>query len=189
MNICWKQVLEVITNCCYPLTAFLFLNESSSLTKLKRGERGHSWLFNLPFVPCCEPQENPVMAAISCVFNMQDTQAHTYLAAAGDASIFLWLDYKSSSSRAHTLALGSSVCSYTAEQTGSRTCRSCCSTSHALSLFFCIFFADRFIVSFFQAVLLICHSCNSGLVTSYTFSTPWFNLQTLFHFPFSLWEV
>lgn len=54
-----------------------FLNETSSLTKWKRGEQSHSWFFNLPFVPCSGPQENPVMAKISCVFNMQDTHTHT----------------------------------------------------------------------------------------------------------------
>lgn len=59
----------------------------------KRSNQRHSWLFNLPFVPCCEPQENPVMVAISCVFNMQDTHERTYLALGGDASISLltWL--------------------------------------------------------------------------------------------------
>lgn len=55
---------------------FFFLKETSSLAKWKRGEQGRSWFFNLPFVPCSEPQENPVMAAISCVFNMQDTHTH-----------------------------------------------------------------------------------------------------------------
>lgn len=49
------------------------VKETSSLTKWKTGELRHSWFFNLPFVPCSEPQENPVMAKISCVFNMHDT--------------------------------------------------------------------------------------------------------------------
>lgn len=167
----------------------------------KRSDQRHSWLFNLPFVPCCEPQENPVMVAISCVFNMQDTHERTYLALGGDASYSLL-------TRLQIIIISIRHIEF-------------------FSLFVILlsrevfpihipwsftFFSDVFITFFvlplfviytkwissaeytsslgIQAVLFICHSCSTGLVTSCNISTPWIYLQALFHFLFlSLYEI
>lgn len=165
----------------------------------KRSNQRHSWLFNLPFVPCCEPQENPVMVAISCVFNMQDTHERTYLALGGDASISLL-----TTNHHHlyqTYWVFQFVC-YIAKQRGFPH-------SHPMLFhFFSMFSLGVFFSPFFviytkwissaeytsslgiQAVLFICHSCSTGLVTSCNISTPWIYLQALFHFLFlSLYEI
>lgn len=167
----------------------------------KRSNQRHSWLFNLPFVPCCEPQENPVMVAISCVFNMQDTHERTYLALGGDASISLltWLQIIIIFIRCieffSLFVILLSREAFPIHIPCSFTFFSMFSLGGFFSPFFVIY--TKWISSAeytsslgIQAVLFICHSCSTGLVTSCNISTPWIYLQALFHFLFlSLYEI